>query len=113
MEDPDTALETLAREELGLDPGRLGSPWTAAGSSIAAFAFGAVIPLVPYLIGSGTAALVASLALSAVALMGVGVLTSIFTARGPIRTGLRTVMIGAVIAALTFGLGKLVGTTVS
>jgi VIT1/CCC1 family predicted Fe2+/Mn2+ transporter len=113
MEDPDTALETLAREELGLDPGRLGSPWTAAGSSIAAFAFGAVIPLVPYLIGSGTPALVVSLALSAVALFGVGVLTSIFTARGPVRTGLRTVTIGAVIAALTFGLGKLVGTTVS
>jgi VIT1/CCC1 family predicted Fe2+/Mn2+ transporter len=113
MAHPDIALETLAREELGLDPNRLGSPWLAAGSSIAAFALGAVIPLVPYLIGSGTVALLASLALSAVALMGVGVLTSVFTARGPVRTGLRTVTIGAVIAALTFGLGKLVGTTVS
>jgi vacuolar iron transporter family protein len=113
MADPDTALETLAREELGIEPGRLGSPWLAAGSSIAAFSFGALIPLLPYLVGSGTAALVASLVLSAVALFGVGVLTSVFTARGPVRTGLRTVSLGAVIAALTFGLGKLVGTTVT
>jgi VIT1/CCC1 family predicted Fe2+/Mn2+ transporter len=113
MADPDTALETLAREELGIEPGHLGSPWTAAASSIGAFALGATIPLVPYLVGSGTAALVGSLALSAVALFAVGVLTSIFTARGPIRTGLRTVTIGAIVAALTYGLGRLVGTSIS
>jgi VIT1/CCC1 family predicted Fe2+/Mn2+ transporter len=113
MADPDTALETLAREELGIEPSRLGAPWLAAGSSIAAFAFGAVIPLLPYIFGSGTAALVASLLLSGLALFGVGVVTSVFTARGPVRTGLRQVAIGAVVAGVTFGLGKLVGTTVT
>jgi VIT1/CCC1 family predicted Fe2+/Mn2+ transporter len=113
MEDPEMALETLAREELGIEPANLGAPWLAAGSSIAAFSFGALIPLLPFLIGSGTVALAVSFGLSAVALFGVGVVTSVFTARGPVRTGLRQVAIGAVIAALTFGLGKLVGTTVS
>src|SRR5256885_16013951 len=65
--DPDLALETHAREELGLDPDSgLGSPWGAAGSSFVTFAFGAVVPLVPVLVGSGVAAALASIAASAV-----------------------------------------------
>jgi VIT1/CCC1 family predicted Fe2+/Mn2+ transporter len=113
MADPDTALDALAREELGISPEQLGSPWLAAASSIAAFSLGAVIPLLPFLVGSGAAAVVVALVLCGLALFGVGVATSVFTARSPLRTGLRMLVIGAVVAALTFGLGSLVGSSVA
>ena len=82
FEDPDTALDTLVREELGLDPDELGSPLGAAGGSFLAFAVGALIPLVPYLLLSGTAAFVVSLGLSLVALFLVGAGVSLLTGRG-------------------------------
>ena len=68
FEDPDTALDMLVREELGLDPDELGSPWGAAGGSFVAFAIGAVIPVIPFVFGGGTAVLLVSLGLSLVAL---------------------------------------------
>ena len=64
FEDPENALDMLVREELGLDPDELGSPWGAAGGSFVAFAIGAIVPVIPYLFGGGTTALLVSLGLS-------------------------------------------------
>src|SRR3954468_22705080 len=108
----EVALDTLAREELGLDPSTLGSPWTAALSSFAAFALGAVIPVLPFLFGSGAAPTIVAAVLSVIALFGVGAATSIFTGRHAGRAGVRMAVIGAVVALVTFGVGKLVGQAV-
>src|SRR5918992_2709495 len=81
---PRTAIDTLAREELGLDPAELGSPWIAALSSFSAFVIGALVPVIPYLFTSGSAAWMASATLSCAALFVIGALLSIFSARGPI-----------------------------
>jgi VIT1/CCC1 family predicted Fe2+/Mn2+ transporter len=112
MNRDDVALDTLAREELGLDPTTLGSPWVAAGSSFAAFALGAVLPVIPFVFGSGTAATIVAAVLSMLALFGVGAATSIFTGRHAGRSGLRMATIGGVVAAVTFGIGTLVGQAV-
>src|SRR5262249_46588192 len=89
VQNPQTAIDTLAREELGLDPTELGSPWTAAISSFCAFVIGAFVPMLPYIFMAGSTALILSTVLSCLALFGVGALLSIFTARGPIFTGMR------------------------
>jgi vacuolar iron transporter family protein len=113
MARPDVALDTLAREELGLDPRTLASPWVAAGSSFAAFAVGAFLPVVPFFFGGGLAAVVVSALLSVLALFGVGAAISVFTGRHAGRSGLRMAAIGAVVATATFLIGKLVGVGVS
>lgn len=111
---PEAALDVLAREELGLDPEELGgSPWTAAGTSFVLFAFGAIIPLVPFFVARGTAAVLWSVGLSAVALFGIGAAITLFTGRGVLRTGLRQLILGLGAAALTYGIGRLVGVAVS
>lgn len=112
MRRKDVALDTLAREELGLDPQTLGSPWVAASSSFVAFATGASLPVIPFLFGSGVAPTIVAAALSIVALFAVGAATSIFTGRHAGRAGLRMAVIGAVVAAVTFGIGTLVGQAV-
>src|SRR5262249_18440757 len=76
MRRDEVALDTLAREELGLDPATLGSPWAAAGSSFAAFGLGAALPILPFLFGSGAAPTIVAAVLSVVALFGVGAATS-------------------------------------
>ena len=106
---PDRALDTLAREELGLDPENLGSPWGAALSSFAAFAVGAVVPVLPYFFAGGRTAFVASAVASAVALLLVGGIISLFTGRSAVVSGLRMLGIGAAAAAVTFGIGRLIG----
>jgi vacuolar iron transporter family protein len=106
---PVHALDTLAREELGLNPDALGSPWGAAISSFSAFAVGALIPLLPFLLSRDAAALKISIALSAVTLLGVGAALSLFTGRGALRSGLRMLAIGAAAGAVTYVVGKLVG----
>ena len=111
MRRSDVALDTLAREELGLDPNQLGSPTIAAVSSFLAFAVGAAIPLIPFLIGSGTAPTIAAAIISVLALFAAGAATSIFTGRHAGRAGLRIAGIGAIVAAVTFSVGKVVGTT--
>jgi VIT1/CCC1 family predicted Fe2+/Mn2+ transporter len=113
MARPDVALDTLAREELGIDPGGLASPWVAAGSSFAAFAAGAFLPVVPFFFGSGVAAVATSAVLSVLALFGVGCVISVFTGRHAGRSGLRMAAIGAVVATATFLIGKLVGVGVN
>ncbi|HWH36364.1 MAG TPA: VIT1/CCC1 transporter family protein [Candidatus Limnocylindrales bacterium] len=109
MKDPAKALDTKVREELGLDPDELGSPFGAAWSSFVAFAMGAVVPLLPFLLGNGLPALVAALGLSFAALFTVGALVSLVTGRGMIFSGLRQVAIGAIAAAVTYAVGTLIG----
>jgi vacuolar iron transporter family protein len=111
MTDPQVALDTLAREELGLNPGDLGSPWTAAVSSFLAFAAGAVIPLVPFLFTTGTIGIAVSAIVSALALAAVGGIISLFTGRPAWRSALRMVLIGGAAAIATFLIGSLIGVT--
>jgi len=112
MQDPEAALDTKIREELGLDPDELGSPWGAAGYSFAAFALGAFIPLLPFLLLSGTAAIVLSASLALVALFIVGALVSLLTGRGLLYSGVRQCIIGGGTALVTFIVGSLIGVTV-
>lgn len=109
MQDPEKALDTKVREELGLDPDELGSPWGAAWSSFIAFAAGAIVPLTPFLLLSGMAAFVSALAASFVALFVVGALVSLVTGRGLLFSGSRQVAIGAIAAAVTYAIGSLIG----
>ncbi|HEX5465716.1 MAG TPA: VIT1/CCC1 transporter family protein [Candidatus Limnocylindrales bacterium] len=109
MQDPDVALDTKAREELGLDPDELGSPWGAATSSFLAFTGGAFVPLVAFLVSHGTPAFVASLVLSAVALFLVGGGVSLLTGKSFLWSGLRQVIIGLAAAAVTYGVGTVIG----
>lgn len=113
MADRDVALDTMAREELGLDPGQLGSPWAAAGSSLLSFALGAFVVVLPYLLGSGTAALAAAIGLALAALFGVGATLGALNGRSPVKSGLRQLVTGALAAAVTYGAGALIGTGVS
>jgi VIT1/CCC1 family predicted Fe2+/Mn2+ transporter len=108
-EDPDVALDTLVREELGLDPAELGSPANAAASSFAAFAAGAIVPVLPYFFGASAAIVAISILLSAVALFAVGALLSVFTGRSVLFSGGRQLAIGAAAATVTFALGSLIG----
>ena len=107
--DPETAPETHAREELGIDPGELGSPWRAAASSFAAFTVGAVIPLVPWLVGRGTGAVVASVILGVVAAVLVGALLAGFTGRSVVASSLRQLGVAILAAGITFAVGAALG----
>jgi vacuolar iron transporter family protein len=109
---PELALDTLAREELGLDPSSLGSPTAAAASSFASFAVGAAVPLAPFVIGAGQGALGASVALTAAALFGVGCAISLFTGRGALRSGARLLVVGGMAGAVTYAIGRVVGVVV-
>lgn len=109
MSDPAVALDTHAREELGLDPKELGSPWGAAFSSFAAFIVGAIIPVAPYLFFSGQTAFMGSLVLSGLALLGVGAAIASFTGRSKFFSAVRMLFIGALAAAITYLVGSLVG----
>ncbi|MFI9591634.1 VIT1/CCC1 transporter family protein [Nonomuraea sp. NPDC052265] len=109
--DPEQALRVHVREELGVDPDDLPSPYLAAGSSFLAFAAGALVPLAPFLFGAS--GLFLALALSMVALFGFGAAVAVMTARPWWLGGLRQLGLGAVAAAVTFGLGHLLGVAVS
>lgn len=114
MADKDTALDTLAREELGVDPEELGgSAWAAAGSSFLLFAVGAIVPVAPFFWLQGHAALLASLLLSGFALALIGASTSLFTGRHVVFTSLRSLTLGFAAAAITYSVGRLVGVTLS
>lgn len=113
MADRNVALDTLAREELGLDPEALGSPWSAAGSSLLAFALGAFVVVLPYLIGSGTAALVTAVVLAVLAMFAVGAGIGVLNGRSALRSGLRQVFVGALAAGVTYVAGRAIGTSAS
>ena len=111
--DQAAALETLAREELGIDPKALGgSAWEAALTSFVLFALGAIVPVIPFMISSGTTAVVASLLLSAVGLFGIGGGITLFTARPVYASGLRQVVFGLAAAAVTYAIGRLIGVSI-
>jgi vacuolar iron transporter family protein len=109
MHDPERALDTKVREELGLDPAELGSPFGAAWWSFAAFSIGAVVPLLPFAVANGVPALAGAFALSLAALFAVGAMVSLVTGRGLLFSGLRQVAIGAVAALVTYSVGTLIG----
>jgi VIT1/CCC1 family predicted Fe2+/Mn2+ transporter len=109
MRTPELALETHAREELGITPGALGSPIQAASSSFATFAVGALVPLIPWLITSGTAAIIGSVIAAGVAALSVGAGLSLFTDRRWWWSALRQLGISAVAAAITYSIGRAVG----
>jgi VIT1/CCC1 family predicted Fe2+/Mn2+ transporter len=113
FENPEHALDQLIREELGLDPDELGSPFAASFGSFVAFAGGAFVPVIPYLIGSGVGAFVAAIAISLVALFAVGAGVSLLTGRGFLFSGARQVAIGAAAAVVTFIVGSLIGVSVA
>jgi VIT1/CCC1 family predicted Fe2+/Mn2+ transporter len=104
-----TALDTLVREELGLDPSELGSPWGAATGSFVAFALGAIVPVLAYFTGAGWPQLAASALLSGAALFAVGVGVSLFTGRSALYSGARQLGVGAAAAAITYGIGSAIG----
>ena len=110
MADRDAALDTMVREELGLDPGQLGSPWSAAVSSLLAFAVGAVVVVLPFALGSGLAALVVAIASAGVALFTVGATIGVLNGRSALRCGARQLLIGGGAAVLVFLIGHWVGT---
>ena len=109
MRDPETALETHAREELGIDPRSLGSPRQAAMSSFASCAFGAAIPLAPWLFAHGIPAVVASMVLGGVTAVLIGLALSAFTGRSRVRTVVRQMAFLVVAAGVTYGIGTAVG----
>ncbi len=107
--DPERGLDTLAREELGLNTDELGSPWGAATFSFLSFAGGALLPVLPFLFGKSPGALYGSIGLTAGALFVVGSTLSLFTGRGALRGGARMLLIGGAAGALTFAIGRLLG----
>jgi VIT1/CCC1 family predicted Fe2+/Mn2+ transporter len=112
FENPEHALDQLIREELGLDPDELGSPFGAAFGSFIAFALGAFVPVLPYLIGGGVGAFVAAIVISLIALFAVGAAVSLLTGRSVVFSGARQVAIGATAAIVTFAVGSAIGVSV-
>ncbi len=113
MRTPELALETHAREELGINPASLGSPLQAGLSSFATFALGALLPLVPWLFATGTGATLASVVIGAAAAIAVGTALAVFTERPWWFSALRQLAFTAVPAAATFGIGHAIGIAAS
>lgn len=109
-----TALDTLVREELGIDPDELGgSAWTAGSTSFLLFSLGAIFPVAPYFALTGVQAVIASLAASGTALFLIGAGTTLFTGRPLWFSGVRQLLVGFAAAGVTFGLGNLIGVAVT
>ncbi len=113
FQDPKVALDHLVREELGLDPDELGSPWGAAGGSFLAFALGAVIPVIPFVFGGGTLLTGISLGASLIGLFAVGAAVSLLTGRGLLFSGIRQLGIGLGAAIVTYVIGSIIGVGVA
>jgi VIT1/CCC1 family predicted Fe2+/Mn2+ transporter/rubrerythrin len=113
FQDPEAALDMLVREELGLDPDELGSPWGAAGGSMVSFALGAAVPVIPFLFGGGLVITAISLGASLVALFAVGAGVSMLTGRSLVFSGLRQLGIGLGAAVVTYLIGSLIGVGVA
>ena len=113
LQKPEHALDTLAREELGLDPANLGSPTGAAISSFLAFASGALVPLLPFLVSPRGPAVQVAAVLAACGLLAVGASLSLFTGRNAILSALRMLLIGAAAAGATFFIGHLLGVSLA
>ena len=110
----ETALDTLAREELGINPEELGgSAWVAGATSFLLFAGGAIVPVLPFFALDGAAAIGASIGLAAIAMFVIGAGTTLFTGRGVLFSGLRQLAIGLAAAGVTYGIGKLIGVSLT
>jgi VIT1/CCC1 family predicted Fe2+/Mn2+ transporter len=113
MVDEQTALDAMVREELGLDPSELGgSPYSAGSASFLLFSLGAIIPLIPYFITSGTVALVTSIGGAAIGLFAIGALITLLTGRKAMFSGTRQLCFGLLAAGVTFGIGRLIGSAI-
>jgi VIT1/CCC1 family predicted Fe2+/Mn2+ transporter len=113
VSDERTALDTLAREELGIDPEELGgSAWTAALASFVLFAVEAIVPVLPFVFFSGIGAVAFSVVLSTLALFSIGALVTLMTGGSVLFSGMRQVVVGLAAAALTYGVGLLIGTAI-
>ena len=113
MADPDLALQTHAREELGIDPDELGAPLQAAGTSFGSFGVGALVPVLPWFFLSGTAAIVASMVAGALAAVVIGVLLARYTERSVVPSALRQLGIAALAAGVPYAIGRAVGVNLS
>ena len=113
MSDPEVALEIHAREELGVDPNQLGSPVSAALSSFSAFALGAFVPLIPWLLGGGDGAVWASAILGVTAAAVVGAVLARLTERSALRTVARQVLVAAGACTATYLIGGMLGASVT
>jgi VIT1/CCC1 family predicted Fe2+/Mn2+ transporter len=111
--DPEMGLDTLAREELGLNPDELGSPWTAALASFFAFTGGGLIPLLPYVFGYERHPLLVAILLTGSALFAVGAVLSLFTGRSALWGGFRMLGIGGAAGLVTYLIGTLLGASLS
>ena len=110
----DSALDTLSREELGIDPDELGgSAWEAAITSFFLFAVGAIVPVIPFIFLSGTTAVIVSIIISAFGLFAIGAAITLMTGRSVLYSGMRMVLFGLIAAALTYGIGRLIGVSIS
>lgn len=113
MSDHEKAVETLAKEELNIDPSELGgSAWEAAITSFILFSVGAIVPVLPYIFSGGMTAFIFSVCLSGLALFGVGAAITLFTGKTVLYSGTRMVVFGLLAAAITFGIGRLIGVSV-
>jgi vacuolar iron transporter family protein len=113
MREPEAALAVHAREELGVDPDDLGSPWSAAGLSLVCFLIGALLPVIPWFAGSGNGAKVASIAIGVVAAAVVGLLIGKFAERRMTWSAVRQVLILLIACGATYLVGKLLGVSVN
>jgi VIT1/CCC1 family predicted Fe2+/Mn2+ transporter len=114
LAEPSRAVDALAREELGIDPTQLGgSAWEAAVASFVLFAMGALVPILPFLVARGSLAVVASAVVSGLGLFGIGAAITIFTGIPVWRSGGRQLLLGLAAAAVTFGLGRLIGMAIT
>jgi VIT1/CCC1 family predicted Fe2+/Mn2+ transporter len=113
MRTPELALETHAREELGVDPSSLGNPYQAAFASAGSFAVGALVPLMPWFFASGVVAVMLSLVLGAAAAIMIGSALARYTGRSALRSSVRQLVVTVAAASVTYGLGALVGTSLT
>ena len=109
ISNPEIALSTLAREELGMTEDDHGSAWVAAITSFLTFSAGAILPVLPWLVFSDTNGIAVSAAASGVGLFFVGTIITLFTGKGVLFSGMRMLGFGLAAAAITFGIGKLIG----
>ncbi len=109
MRNPELALETHAREELGIDPTAVGFPVKAAVASFFTFALGAFFPLIPWLFGGGSSAVVASIIIAVVVALFVGAYLGHLASRSPTRSALRQLLVAVIAASVTYGVGHFVG----
>jgi VIT1/CCC1 family predicted Fe2+/Mn2+ transporter len=114
LENKASAVQTLVREELGIDPDELGgSAWEAAITSFFLFMLGAIIPVAPFIFLTGSTAVLVSIGLSVIGLFLLGAVITLFTGKTVLYSGFRMVIFGLLAAAVTFGIGHLIGASIA